>query len=559
MKSRLHHIAITNFKAFRKLQLKLEGRHLLAYGANGAGKSSLYWALYTFLQSAGKRPNGSIAKYFDSTSLQNLLNIHEQKESVPRPSEIALTLRDTKTRNDTTYRISQVDHGTFNQPAILKGNLASDFITYRFFFGFSHFRNSESFDLWPLFEKEILPFCVSTGGGTPLQMWDAIKLQRPNPHGYRGVAGSNAYNQFSRKTNEFAAILPGIVDSISMRAQEFYEEHFADDDPAKVVLKLGVTTAPRAIGSNQNTFLFTKPVITFGIQIDGHEITRPQSFLNEAKLTQLALSVRFAASLVNLHESDLKLLVLDDLLVSLDMSNRMKVVDILLSDTFANYQKIILTHELGFFREFRRRVGNNHTDWRFVRLQGNAAQNIKAKSEKGDLEKAEDYLNGHDIEEAALFLRKAAEDTAKRYREWAEGRQLPPGQFFSLTENLRAARNKLLAAIPTSLYEKVLKGTPEEHRALLLSSDDADIDGNAILQPKDKGILKCKRKELRQVLTCDGWASMEAVETIDRVLEMTSRVLNPASHGNAIPLYEEEIRRAKRLIDRLQRVLEVQQ
>jgi hypothetical protein len=80
-------------------------------------------------------------------------------------------------------------------------------------------------------------------------------------------------------------------------------------------------------------------VIEFGVQLDGHTVTKPQSFLNEAKLTQLALSVRFAASLVNLHESDLKLLVLDDLLVSLDMSNRMQVVDILLSETFAGYQK----------------------------------------------------------------------------------------------------------------------------------------------------------------------------------------------------------------------------
>jgi wobble nucleotide-excising tRNase len=66
------------------------------------------------------------------------------------------------------------------------------------------------------------------------------------------------------------------------------------------------------------------------------------------------LSVRFAASLVNLHDSDLKLLVLDDLLVSLDMSNRMKVVEIFLSGTFDNYQKIILTHDYGFFREFAR-------------------------------------------------------------------------------------------------------------------------------------------------------------------------------------------------------------
>lgn len=555
MKTRLHHIAITNFKAFREFSLKLEGRHLLVYGANGAGKSSLYWALYTFLQSAGKKPNGSIAKYFDPANRQHLLNLHEQNETAPRPGEIALTLRDTETRNDTIYRISQADHGTYNQPIILKGDLASDFITYRFFFGFSHFRNSEDFDLWPLFEKEILPFCASTSGGSPLQMWDAIRFEMPNPRGLSGVAGTNSYDRFRRKTDAFAAVLPGVVDSISTKAQQFYDEYFSADDPAKVTLKIGVTTTPRAIGSTQNTFIFTKPVISFGIQIGGEEITRPQSFLNEAKLTQLALSVRFAASLVNLHESDLKLLVLDDLLVSLDMSNRMKVVDILLSDTFANYQKIILTHELGFFREFRRRIGANHADWRFVRLQGNAAQNIEARNEKGDLEKADDYLNGHDIEEAAMFLRKAAEDTAKRYREWTEGKALPPGQFFSLTENLRAARNKLLEGIPATLYNNVLKKTPVEHRGLLLSPDDKDLDNNATLQPADKGKLKSKRNDLRNVLNHDGWKKMEAVEAVDRVLEMTERVLNPASHGSATPLYEEEVRRAKRLIERLEQVL----
>ncbi len=555
MKARLHDIAITNFKAFREFSLKLEGRHLLVYGANGAGKSSLYWALYTFLQSAGKKPNGSIAKYFDPENPQHLLNLHEQNETAPRPGEIALTLRDTETRNDTIYRISQADHGTYNQPIILKGDLASDFITYRFFFGFSHFRNSEDFDLWPLFEKEILPFCASTSGGSPLQMWDAIRFEIPNPRGLSGVAGTNSYDRFRRKTDAFAAVLPGIVDSISTKAQQFYDEHFAADDPAKVNLKIAVTTTPRSIGSTQSTFIFTKPVISFGIQIDDEEIKRPQSFLNEAKLTQLALSVRFAASLVNLHESDLKLLVLDDLLVSLDMSNRMKVVDILLSDTFANYQKIILTHELGFFREFRRRIGSGHAEWQFVRLQGNAAQNVKAENDKRDIEKAEDYLNGHDIEEAAMFLRKAAEDIAKHAREWADGKSLPPGEFVSLTENLRKARKRLLESVPVALYARALKGIPEEHRALLLSADDSDLDGNANLSPQERGILKSKRNALRKVLNDDGWAKMEAVEAVDRVLEMTERVLNPASHGSATPLYEEEVRRAKKLIDRLEQVL----
>jgi energy-coupling factor transporter ATP-binding protein EcfA2 len=557
MKSCLHHISITNFKAFRDFRLNLEGRHLLAYGVNGSGKSSLYWALYTFLQSARKERN-EIAKYFDPASPEHLLNIHEQKGAQPRPGEIALTLRDTATRNDTTYRISQSDHGTFKQPAILKGDLASDFITYRFFFGFSHFRNSERFNLWPLFEKEILPFCVSTGGQLPFNMWQKIKPLRkyPNPSRQSGKAGSNAYDLFRQETSRFAGILVEVVDKISTEAQRFYDIYFAADDPAKVTLKLAVTRPPRSAGSRKHDFKFIAPIIGFGIQLGEYTIAKPQSFLNEAKLTQLALSIRFAASLVNLHDSDLKLLVLDDLLVSLDMSNRMKVVDILLSETFASYQKIILTHDLGFFREFRRRMDCNHADWCFVRLQGNAAQNIEPKNEKSDLEKAGDYLNHHDLEEAAMFLRKAAEDMARRYREWAEGKALPPGQFFSLTENLRAARNKLLGDIPAELYRKVLKNTPDEHRRLLLPPDDTDLDSNAVLQLADKRKLKSSRRDLRNVLNHEGWEKMKAVEVVDKVLKMTDRVLNPASHGNTTPLYEEEVRRAKCLIDRLEQILE---
>lgn len=140
MKSRLHRIEIRNFKAFREFILDLKGRHLLIYGPNGSGKSSLYWALYTFLQSA-RKPTPGVAKYFDPADPQNLLNLHEQGETAPMPGEIALTLRDAATRIDTTYRISQTTHATHLQPAILKGDLASDFITYRFF---SVFRTSET-------------------------------------------------------------------------------------------------------------------------------------------------------------------------------------------------------------------------------------------------------------------------------------------------------------------------------------------------------------------------------------------------------------------------------
>lgn len=552
MKSRLHRLEIRNFKAFREpFTLDLEGRHLLVYGNNGSGKSSLYWALYTFLQSANKL-TPEVAKYFDPANPQNLLNIHE-KDPANKPGAIALTLRDIAAKNDTTYRISQTVHDTRQQPAILKGDLASDFITYRFFFGFSDFRNSQTFNVWPLFEKEILPFCVTTSGAKQslLEMWNNIKSRKPNPSGSRGRSGSYAYSRFHQQTEYFAKILPGIVDAISNKAQDFYNEHFAADDPKKVTLKLGLTRTPSSSGGNVKTFEFSEPMIRFGIQIDDEVINRPQSFLNEAKMTQLTLSIRFAASLVNLHESDLKLLVLDDLLVSLDMSNRMKVVEIILSDTFENYQKIILTHDLGFFREFRRIIGSDHSNWHFIRLNGSPKANITCQIDKTELQKAEEYLHGHSLEEAAIHLRKAAEESAKRLREWTEQKKLPPGEFFTLTENLRAAKNKLLEKIPAQLYNQVIKGTPPQHRKHLIPFGDSDVDTMPALDKAEKGTLKSKRQKLRTLLMDAHWEAMKNVKLIDQVLETTERVLNPGAHDGEAPLYEDEVQKAVDLIQQL--------
>lgn len=551
MKTRLQKIRITNFKAFQKFELDLEGRHLLVYGANGAGKSSLYWALYTFLQSARKRRD-EVSKYFAPDADEKLLNIHADPSVTP--GRIELTLGATAATADAPIAISQTDHDTHNKSLILRGNLASDFITYRFFFGFSHFRNSQHFDLWPLFEKEILPFCVSTSGESPLAHWRMIELGKPNPHRLKGVPGSNAFDRFAQATQVFADMLPGIVDSIDHEAQRFYDQHFAQDDVSKVELKLKVTQNAECSGIASRTFNFVRPVITFGIRVGGSEVKRPQSFLNEAKLTQLALSVRFAASMVNLHESDLKLLVLDDLLVSLDMSNRMKVVEILLSDTFKDYQKIILTHDMGLFREFRRSLGGDHVNWECVRLEGKPSdQVVRCKTEKTETQKAEEYLSGHKLDEAALCLRKACEDTVKRFIDHDEA--IPTKDFLKLTDALRSARSKIQGGLNVELYEKIVRFTPEPHRKFLIASSDADIEAETSLAPADKGRLKESRKNLRKLVATSHVEKLRQIKLIDDVLSCTERVLNPAAHSGNPPLYQKEVEDALLLIRQLETTL----
>ena len=234
------------------------------------------------------------------------------------------------------------------------------------------------------------------------------------------------------------------------------------------------------------------------------------------------------------------------------MSNRMKVVEILLSDTFVSYQKIILTHDLGFFREFRRTVGTTHADWCFIRLEGSPSTAITCESEKTELQKAEEYLHGHSLDEAAICIRKAAEGTVLRY---LKPTVVPTKDFVSLTQHLQAARNKLLAKLPTQLYDKILTETPEAHREFLVSAGDADIDALPGLAPADQDAIKHQRKKLRMLLKSEHWKAMENAKLIDEVLKTTERVLNPGAHGGEAPLYEHEVQKALDLIAKLEKCL----
>ncbi|QOG01344.1 hypothetical protein [Flavobacterium sp. MDT1-60] len=145
------------------------------------------------------------------------------------------------------------------------------------------------------------------------------------------------------------------------------------------------------------------------------EMTRPQSYFNEAKLTSIALSVRFS-----LLDSSIRpdfagqFLALDDLLVSMDMSNRDKVLDILLDEYASKYKIYLFTHEKSFFDFciFKIEQRKKKKEWEIMEIHSgeNKTDNpILIPSGLNYYDKAIKYFQAKDYTTSSLYLRKELE------------------------------------------------------------------------------------------------------------------------------------------------------
>ena len=74
---KINKMVIENFKFFlTPFTLEPKGKHVLMYGENGSGKSSIYWAAYTHFQSCLKQP-ADAQKYFDRNHPDSLVNLYD--------------------------------------------------------------------------------------------------------------------------------------------------------------------------------------------------------------------------------------------------------------------------------------------------------------------------------------------------------------------------------------------------------------------------------------------------------------------------------------------------
>lgn len=426
-------IEIDGFKAFpNNFSIDLpDGKNLLIYGENGSGKSSLYYALHVLMQSVFKDDKG--AKYFkpgdtngdkfipNNEQLININRFDEAKANTYTPN-IRITFDDGKVWRLDNGGLQSENGG--NESDIRMLNKDSAFINHSYISRFHAARNSEEINLWNVFYKDILPFHLPAGTSEFLaDLYDNIKRE------YNG--GVDTKNKaFQDQITKFNDLLNKYIDRINIRINSIYNDNFKNEGDKDLNIKLiyyskdhpdNVLKEQYYLLCEKNTNganMFYPPKISIEIKEAGVLIYKPQSYFNEAKLTAIALAVRFAAMSTTAITSG-SFLALDDMLISLDMSNRMKVIKYLLDVVALKYKLYVFTHDRLFYHTLKRIIETQYksSEWLFggiyvddfiIPNEPNYVPDDKTK-----IERIEDAYKCHDYFLCGTLLRQECERCLK--------------------------------------------------------------------------------------------------------------------------------------------------
>ena len=385
---RITEIEIKNFRAFREtcsINLHKKGKNLLIYGENGSGKSSLYLALKFFLESGED----------DSYMSKNHQNIFTEGDD----RYIKLHVRADKQSKEHIYEWSQSVKET-NDLLIIGASKAKGFLDYKDLLE-THYvhRESGTVDVFDLLVKNLLANTVSVITGQSLEDdWDDIQPQSPRPNEIDQVA------ILEEQIENFNRELASRLEELQTKTSEILDKFGYDID-----LELDF----QGIVYNREEKILNGKQILLKIKFFGREILTHQKFLNEAKLSAIAISIYFASILLQ-PGSELKILALDDVLIGLDMSNRLPVLDIL-KEYFSDYQIFFMTYDRAWYEIVKQRTADS--EWKYAEfcLKTDEYEIPIYVEDRAYLEKAKEYFDANDYKACAIYLRTAFEVAIKRF------------------------------------------------------------------------------------------------------------------------------------------------
>lgn len=470
-------ITFKNFKFFHgEVKLELDRNNLLLYGENGSGKSSIYWGLYTFLHSVFK-DEANVKKYFDSENSENLINRFSDDDS-----SIAIEFENSS-HSRFTRQISFDTIDTKDGNEIKEAVNTSDFINYKLLSKIYDFSNREDLDLFPVYEKEVLMFLnfrkkfIKRDGreGTinANDWWEYINSGM-NPHPKMREA---EYKDFQNVVTDFNTELRYLIRNTIQSANELLETEF--NIPVKLYLNYKSCvfndfkpgTKSRSWKLKPPKLIITTHYLHDDLEYGKQRIEKPHTFLNEAKLSAIALSLRLAILKEKYIASAPNILVVDDLLLSLDMSNRNTVLDIILTQC-SKYQILFMTHEKMLFEMAKSKIKYlKQNNWKYIEMyaQNSTIPKPLIYESESYLGKAKKYLEDHEYEIAGNFLRKEAESFLKdilpnKYKLNEEGKVKALGNLISSAIEFAKHNN-----LRISSFEKL-----DSYRAFVLNPSSHD-------------------------------------------------------------------------------------
>ncbi len=442
---KLHELHIQNFKFFPKHDpksplLEIGGKNLLIYGENGSGKSTIYWAIYTLLESAFKQGDDGkdkIKNYFTKGHESGLVNIHATTAQSQKPYIKAVL--DDGAGNQKEYLINGEDTtitAIQGNSDVRESGMASDFINYRVLFRLHHVKHSRDNDLFGWFEDEIFPYIIIDRISRVNSLGDVYKelkkgpkkvkdFDEPDTEVYPNAAmrlhpeeavkkDYKKYQSFERKLKKFNRKFKSYLIDRVTRANEILQNDFGQN----FEIKLDYEPARAAITADKLNWNDPKVILKIP-RYEGRKnvVKRAHSFLNEAKWTSIGLSIRFAIleDWTNRpNTAELKLLTIDDMLLSLDMSNRDVVLNLLLNRYSADYELLMMTHDRYFFELAKGKINasGSSNDWIKLEMYLDEERNKKYPlllKSKTNLEKAKSFFKQKEFAASANHMRKATE------------------------------------------------------------------------------------------------------------------------------------------------------
>lgn len=431
---RITKIELENFRAFYNnyvIDLDKDGKNLLVYGENGSGKSSLYKALKYFLDS-----------HRQGLNFLDFKNIFNPKDE----GHIKFSLRADKKSAEKiitwSHDIRETHEGVILESAKTKG-----FIDYKKLLEtyFLHIDN-DRVNIYDLLMSKLLPYSENEISHNTFEFDYEELLRSPK---------SKQPTELLKNYNDGLSIK---LDSIKNKANEILKMF-----DYKISIQFdfsGIKFDGRPKEAEKR--IFQKEIWLHVDFFDKEKLDKHHLILNEAKLSAIAISI-FFASILEQPSSDLKVLALDDVLIGLDMSNRMPIIDIL-QKYFAEYQIFFMTYDKTWFDIIKQKVGSQN--WKYIEFFSNANDDFEIPvyaDNQNFIERAEYYLNQGDLKSSVVYLRSEFENQLKKFCD-----------KHNLAVKFKINQRKLttedfLQPVMQKIEDEALKNEIELHRTVILN------------------------------------------------------------------------------------------